>query len=1018
MAKALFVRGSACAALAWALATAGTAQAQIGGDPAPAQATPVDEASSAPDIVVTGTLIRGTPENLAVPVDVISGEELAKQGAPTAVDLLKNLTVANGTVGDANQFDNRAQGSEGVASVNLRGLGPQRTLVLLNGKRMVPSGLGIPIVDVNMFPAAAIGRVEILKDGAAATYGSDAIAGVVNFITRTDQEGFLVSGDYRWIDGSKGDYGGSASFGHDQDGFRIFVAAGYQRRSELRFTDRDFAVQPYPTNPQGAWTGGGNPGNFDFNGTVGGINLTTDLGCEGLGGFRSAPGSNTDRCFTQFGQFDNLVEPEERFQAYVDTDIDLTDNASLRLTGLYSFTNTRVTSSPSYLPTLPPSTNAAFGNGSLFVIPGYAPALRDYCALYGAQAGCTRGTSGALDSAVGLPVLFRPFLLGGNPLFQDRTNDRGSAISKRDTEAMRFTAEVNVALSSNIDFSTSLTYSEYLRDYDGTDSFGDLLQNALAGFGGPNCAYASTASRAGLTPAQLAGLAGTNGCTYFNPFSTAVPANAVTGVANPNFAGTRSPTGFSLAPGAGLINDLANIDLFFRTSNTRVRTQQYVADMAFSGRTGLRLWADQDIGFAFGAQYRKNTFQTRLNADANIAINPCPGTPLNPAATCNPRTGALGFLGTNPERDAQADVYALFAELQVPIIDAINLQLSARYEDYRGNVGSTFDPQARLKVEITDWLGLRGGIGTSFRGPPPQNLSGSGVSLQVIGTGFRAVEVFGNPNLEPESATTYNAGVLIDSGPFNASLDYWRYDFNGPIESEPVSGLAAALFGASGTANCGNPTFAALQARYTFNLNGCGINNVARLRTQVFNSADVKTSGLDATASYRGELGPVELAVGGAATYVIDYKVDDLLVEGVLVQPAFNAVGQLNFQTTAYPIPQWRGNWYVQGDSGPHSLRLQFNYVDGYTDQRGPAIYGPNLGALGGFANTRGKEIGSWRTFDATYRLALDTGTTFTLAAVNIFDRDPPFARLDPNYDSFTASPLGFTLKAGVSQRF
>lgn len=1015
MRKAIFARASACTALAWALSI-GTAQAQIGGDPLPAQAGATD--TSAPDIVVTGTLIRGTPENLAVPVDVISGEELSKQGAPTAVDLLKNLTIANGTVGDANQFDTRAQGSEGVASVNLRGLGPQRTLVLLNGKRMVPSGLGIPIVDVNMFPAAAIGRIEILKDGAAATYGSDAIAGVVNFITRTDQEGFLVSGDYRYIEGSRGDYSGAASFGHKQDGFRMFAAVGYQRRSELRFTDRDFAVQPYATNPQGAWTGGGNPGNFDFNGTVGGLNLTTDLGCTGLGGFRSAPGSNTDRCFTQFGQFDNLVEPEERMQAYVESEFDIADNASLRFTGLYSFTNTRVTSSPSYLPTLPPSTSAAFGNGSLFVIPGYAPALRDYCALYGAQAGCTRGTTGALDSAVGLPVLFRPFLLGGNPLFRDGDNDRGSAVSKRETEAYRFTADLNIQLSSDIDFATSFTYSQYLRDYDGTDAFGDLLQNAFAGFGGPNCPYASTASRAGLSAAQLAGLAGTNGCTYFNPFSTGVASNTVTGVANPNFAGTRNPAGFSLAPGAGLINDLSTIDLFFRTPNTKIRTEQYVGDASISGRTGIRLWADQDIGFAIGAQYRKNTFQTRLNMDSNILFNPCPGTPLNPAATCNPQTGALGFLGTNPERDAEADVYALFAELQVPIIDAINLQLSARYEDYRGNVGSTFDPQARVKIELTDWLGLRGGVGTSFRGPPPQNLSGSAVSLQVIGTGFRAVEVFGNPNLAPESATTYNGGVLIDKGPFTASLDYWRYEFSGPIESEPVSGITSALFGASGTLNCGNPAFAALQARFTFNLSGCGINNVSRLRTQVFNSADVKTSGLDFQANVRDDLGPVRMTVGGSATYVIDFKIADLVVEGITVQPAFDAVGLLNFQTTAYPIPQWRGNWYVQGDSGPHSLRLQFNYVDGYTDQRGAAIFGPNPGALGGAAVTTGKEIGSWRTFDATYRLALETGTTFTLAAVNIFDRDPPFARLDPNYDSFTASPLGFTLKAGVSQAF
>jgi iron complex outermembrane receptor protein len=101
-----------------------------------------------------------------------------------------------------------------------------------------------------------------------------------------------------------------------------------------------------------------------------------------------------------------------------------------------------------------------------------------------------------------------------------------------------------------------------------------------------------------------------------------------------------------------------------------------------------------------------------------------------------------------------------------------------------------------------------------------------------------------------------------------------------------------------------------------------------------------------------------------------------------------------------------------------HSLRVQFNYIDGYTDQRGAAIFGPNTGALAGASVTTGKEIGAFKTMDATYRLALDSGTTFTLAGVNLFNRAPPFARLDPSYDSFTASPLGFTLKAGVSQKF
>ena len=972
-------------------------------------------ADNAKEIVVTGSLIRGSREDAPAPIDVIGAEELSKQGSPSAIDLLKNLPNSNGIIGDANQFDARAQGNEGVASVNLRGLGPQRTLVLLNGKRIVQSGgSGIPIVDVNLIPSAAIGRIEVLKDGAAATYGSDAIAGVVNFITRTNQEGFRASADYRYISGSNGDYGGALSFGHSGDGGRIFVSAGYQRRSELQTTDRDFTIQPYPNNPQGGWTGGGNPGNFDFNATVGGLSFTTDLGCTALGGFRSLPGSTTDRCFNQYGLFGNLVEPEQRFQLFLDAEVDITESTSLRVNALWGHSETRITTSPSYLPTLPPSANAAGGGGGVFQIPTWAPALRDYCRVYGAAAGCLTDAGGTpLAPALAFPVLFRPVLLGGNPLFPGR----GSATSPRISDQMMVTAELDTKLSDKLNFTTSLTYSRYERAFEGTDTFGDLFQNALAGFGGPNCAYSSTASRAGLTPAQLAALAGTNGCTFWNPFSTAVQANPVTGQTNPNYAGSRSTNGLSTAPGAGLINDLATFDWMFQTPRTQAFTTQLVADAVISGQTGLTL-PGGEIGFALGVQYRRNTYSRRYNDVSNLDLTPCPGTPLNPAATCSPQTGALGFLGTNRNGDSEADVYAAFAELQVPITDALNLQLSARYEDYGGSVGSTFDPQARAKFQLTDWLAIRGGLGTTFRGPPSQSLAGNLTSLQIIGSSFRAIDINGNPNLAPESATTYSAGMLINAGGFRASVDYFKYDFSGPIEGEPVAGIVAAMFGASGTANCGNPTYAALQSRFTFTGAGCGIGNVQRLRTQYVNSADVSTSGIDFTASFELPVGTGSVTAGVAGTYVIDYKTSDVTVEGVVVQPAFDGVGLLNYQTTAYPLPQWKGNAYLQGDFGDHSLRLQVNYLDGYTDQRGAAIFGPNAGALAGASVTTGKNISSFTTVDATYRLRLKTGTTIALSALNIFDKDPPFARLDQNYDPFTASPLGFTAKIAITQDF
>ncbi len=997
---------------------------------APAADSAVDE-QPVKDIVVTGSLIRGSREDAPAPIDVISSEELSRQGNPSALDLIKNLPTSNGVIGDANQFDARAQGNEGVASINLRGLGPQRTLVLLNGKRIVQSGgSGIPIVDVNLIPSAAIGRVEVLKDGAAATYGSDAIAGVVNFITKTNQEGFLASGDYRYIKGSKGDYGGALSFGHSQDGFRFFVSGGYQHRSELQTLDRDFVIQPYPNNPQGGYTGGGNPGNFDFNATApfldpvsgrnfGAVNFIRDLGCEALGGFRSLANSGTtaapvDRCFNQYGLFGNLVEPENRFQFFADVGVDLSDSIKLRLNGLWGHSETRITTSPTYLPTLPPSNNAVGGGAGFFQIPTYAPALRDYCRVYGAAAGCTTATDGTpLAPALAFPVLFRPALLGGNPLYPGR----GSATSPRISNEYLVSAELDFAITDKIDLTYSVTYSEYARSFGGTDTFGDLLQNALAGFGGPNCAYASTASRAGLNSMQIAALAGTNGCTFFNPFSTAVASNRATGAVNPNYAGSRSTNGISTTPGAGLINDNATIDNFFVDSRTDANTKQVVADVVLSGETGLVLPGGA-VGFAIGGQYRKNFYNRRYDATSNLAVNPCPGTPLNPAATCSPQTGAQGFLGTNFNGNAQGSVYAAFTEIQLPITDAFDVQLAARYESYGGSVGSTFNPQIRAKFQVTPWLSIRGGAGSTFRGPPAQSLQGNLTSLQIIGSSFRAIDINGNPNLSPEKAKTYSGGIIVDTGGFKASVDYFRYDFTGPIEGEPVQGIVTALFGATGAANCGVAAYAALQSRFTFTGAGCGVGNVQRLRTQYVNSANVTTSGIDFQTSYKMDLGNAGVTAGVAGTYVINYKTNDVTVEGIVVQPAYDAVGLLNYQTTAYPLPKWKGNAYLDTTIGAASLRLQVNYLDGYTDQRGAAIFGPNVGALAGASVTTGKNIAAFTTFDATFRLRLPTNTVLSLTALNIFDKDPPFARLDQNYDPFTASPLGFTAKVGISQAF
>ena len=147
-------------------------------------------------VAVTGTAIDAPAINMPHAVTAVSREMLEQQGATQLVDLFRNLNVSHGVVGERNSWYNSNQPStltENVAKVNLHGLGASRTLVLINGRRHVPVParlIGGRFVDVNTIPAIAVGRLEVLKEGASATYGSDAVGGVANFVTRNDYDGF------------------------------------------------------------------------------------------------------------------------------------------------------------------------------------------------------------------------------------------------------------------------------------------------------------------------------------------------------------------------------------------------------------------------------------------------------------------------------------------------------------------------------------------------------------------------------------------------------------------------------------------------------------------------------------------------------------------------------------------------------------------------------------------------------------------------------------------------------------
>ena len=219
-------------------------------------------------VAVTGTAIEAPAINMPHAVTVVSRETLEQQGSTQLVDLFRNLSVSHGVVGERSSWYNSNQPStltENVANVNLRGLGASRTLVLLNGRRHVPVParlIGGRFVDVNTIPAIAIGRLEVLKEGAAATYGSDAVGGVANFVTRSDFRGYEmnVSHDY-FADG--GDTTVAGIWGGRIGASNAVFSAERVGRQELQMADRPWTLDRLSTHVGGnraGWSSLGNPG--------------------------------------------------------------------------------------------------------------------------------------------------------------------------------------------------------------------------------------------------------------------------------------------------------------------------------------------------------------------------------------------------------------------------------------------------------------------------------------------------------------------------------------------------------------------------------------------------------------------------------------------------------------------------------------------------------------------------------------------------------------------------------------
>jgi len=920
---------------------------------APAIAQDADDAGELRQkkVVVTGSYIQGTPEDAALPVDVIDAGDLKLEGNPSITELIRNLGVSSGVDGQTNQFG--SNGLEGTSNINLRGLGPGRTLVLINGRRQVAAPYGIGeqaqlFVDTNMIPSAAIKRIEVLKDGAAALYGSDAIAGVVNFITNDDLSGFQIGGSYQTFDGSDGDYSVNGAYGWQGDRMSWVTSVGYNFRSEAALVDKDWAISDITENPVGGFSSLSNPGRYVVIGAAGTpIGSANDDGCLDAGGIVN-PANGT--CAFQFTQFDNLVEEEERYQVFSEFNAEIGASTNFHLEALYSATDVPSwKTSPSYPPQVLTSQ----------FVPANSPGYLQYVAD-------NPGTP--LAGGIGALYIGRTFGWGGFP------GTGGAQEGYRNYEGIRLAGGFDGSFSNGINWDVGLSYSEVDGERATNDTYIAGLTAALSGFG--LCADPITGA------IDAGAVAGQGGCEYYNPFSNAIQSNAITGQANPNFV-------------PGLENSVALADWLTDANGTEVENTLLVFDAVVSGGTGFEL-PGGELAYAAGFQARREGRAVTPFTVSDLAQNPGPGG-----------NGPFSFLaGTNKSSNDQT-IYATFGELQIPVTDIFDIQLAARYEDYGGSTGSTFDPKIAAKLQITDGFALRGSAQTSYKGPTLNQIDGVNTSLQFVAptSAFKAVDTFGDPDLKPESATSFNLGALLNFGGFSASLDYYNFDFSDPIIVEGQSAIVGAAIAALATPDTADDQ---ILDRITFNDPLMpSAASIARIRTNITNGPDIKTSGIDLRIDQVFDaFSNSEIGFGLEASYIIEYDVDDFEIEGVSIAGG-DRVGQFNRSNFSRSLPQWKGNFYGNFAMGGHNVRGVVRHIDSYDDER-PAA------SRGGV----GDSIDSHTTFDVFYNWETPWAMDLGLSVVNITDEDPPFAAFDLNYDPYTHNPFGRTFKISINKTF
>ncbi|MDR6789749.1 outer membrane receptor protein involved in Fe transport [Sphingomonas sp. BE138] len=891
------------------------------------------------DIVVTGTLVRNPNLTLSSPVNAVSSEEFQLRQTNVAEQLIRELPGVVPSIGSAVN-----NGNGGASFVNLRGLGTNRNLVLIDGARIAPAGLA-GVVDLNNIPTALLERMEILTGGASTTYGADAVAGVVNFIMKRDFSGVEATASNQITQRGDGAYFRTdltigANF--DEGRGNAVFSIGYQQADPVYQGARDFSTF-----------------NIDsFTGAQGGSGTTVPGRFTGLGlGTNQQIDVATGRLVPTYSLFNfnpqNIFQtPFDRFNMFGAAHYEVAPGIEVYSRGLFSKNNVQTVIASS----------GTFGNS--VTIPYSNPYLpagarSQICASQGLTTAQCAAAAAATDPT---SPDYRTF----NTVASRRFVEAGPRLSTYTTTIFDYQAGVRGSITSTINFDVVGSYgeSENVQRQSGNGTLTRLRQAALA-TNTTTCVNDSN----GCVPINLFGPAGsiTSDQLGFllgvtNSTATRTTLGTIKGIISGDF-GVSSPlatNAISFALGGEYRKYTASVI----SDELTQRPNEVLGNGAASPDVRGRYSVKEAFVEMIAPLVEDRPFFKSLTLEAGGRVSDYSTAGTNwtwkVGGSWEP-VSALKIRGNYQKAARAPNIAELFSPFVVGLDNSAN------------------DPCAGAGVTAGSALGAVCAAQIVSAGATPAQANALLGSIPVPSAGQVNVSSGGNPNLGVETANTYTIGAVIqpDFFPgFNLSVDYFNIRVKDAITSPTPGDVLGACF---------SPLQAATSTACSAigrNVDDGSLNgSAAGILLPLSNLGNIFTDGIDLSANYRQDLGfgALVLSFNGTWTNRNKFQATPTSLNRECVSYYSINCGSIQ--------PEFTFNQRTTLTVGGADLSLLWRYLSPVTYE--PAaladdIAGGSTGPLQDF-----RRIGAAHYFDLTSRFEVNEHFDVTISAMNLFDRQP-----------------------------